>query len=220
MGFLFKPKVVETPSIIGKNIQEAMRIVSKQGLSIKLIEEREDPEIPAGIVISQIPHAQSRIKVHQPISCIVSKKTGKVAPICIGKRLDEIDENCKKLGITFKHYPVSSSQPEGICIAQDPAPSTMLSDPSLILYISAGNHEPYLFPNLVQQPVKDVINFLKSVNAELELIHVHEQPEGHQCKDCIVAKQDPRAGTPVYLDPQKPIHVQIHVVTVEPTTTS
>ena len=102
MSFLFKTHVVQTPSIIGKNIQEAMRIAAKQGLSIKLIDEKDDPEIPSGLVISQIPHANALIKVHQPISCIISKKTTKITPSCVGLHLDQIQENCKKLGITCK----------------------------------------------------------------------------------------------------------------------
>jgi beta-lactam-binding protein with PASTA domain len=75
MSFIYQPKTAKTPSLIGKSVQQALNLAATQGLSLRLIAEKEETDIPAGTIISQNPLPNTHIKAHQAIACIVSKKT-------------------------------------------------------------------------------------------------------------------------------------------------
>lgn len=214
MSTLYRPKIIETPLLIGKTIQEAMRITSQKNLSIKLFDEKEDPELPAGTIISQTPAANCPIKANQSMNVVVSKKTGRKAPCLVGKNLDIIQQEMKSQGLTCTYYEIAGKQPTQLCIAQDPAPGALMSDRAIAVYICKGAQEPYLFPNFGNKHVDVVRNFLANYPVTLEIIHSQEVLEEHNCSTCVVLEQRPRAGSMVVLDPQKPVHVQLRVAPI------
>ena len=209
MSILYQARTTQTPALVGKTIQEALRITAAQGLSMRLVDEQEDPELPAGIVIAQNPLPNTHMKTHQAINCVISKKTDHRAPQLTGKNIEEIQHDMEEKGINLKVHPITSSAPQEMCIAQDPAPNTIMSTKTMTVYISQGNAQQFLFPNLCQKSVEDVQSFLASAPVIVQVSHPFGQPEGHSCSQCIVSDQRPRAGTIVYLDKQKPIHVQL-----------
>src|SRR5690606_10888770 len=72
---IFNTCTVETPHLIGKYIHEVLPALTQYNLNLRLIEQKEDSEIPEGIIISQIPTSGSIIKPHQSIFVITTKKT-------------------------------------------------------------------------------------------------------------------------------------------------
>jgi beta-lactam-binding protein with PASTA domain len=74
MSVVYKTKTLQTPALVGKTVQEALRITANNALSIRLVKEQEDPELPAGTIISQNPLPNTHIKSHQAIQCVISKK--------------------------------------------------------------------------------------------------------------------------------------------------
>ena len=209
MSMLYQSKTTQTPALVGKTIQEALRMAARQGLSIRLINEQEEPELPAGTIISQNPLPNTHTKTHQAIHCVVSKKTEHQAPQLTGKNIEEIKAELESLGISFKIHPIASSAPQDLCIAQDPAPGITMSTKTMTLYISQGNVQQFLFPDLRQKNIDEVQIFLASAPVTIHVSHALEQPEGHSCSQCIVSDQRPRPGTIVHLDKQKPIQVQL-----------
>ena len=211
MSALYQPKIIEAPVLIGKTIQEAMRIAAQKNMSIRLLDEKEDPDLPIGTIISQNRVPNCPIKAHQSIVVVVSKKTDRKTPNFIGKTFDLITQELKKLDLNCKHYEIAGSQPKGICMAQDPAPGIIMTDSTMTIYICKGQTEPPLFPDLRNKSVDSVKNFLAAVPVNLEIIHTQGLPENHICTVCIVVEQRPRAGSLVTLDPLKPIQVQLRV---------
>lgn len=209
MSFIYQSKSIQAPALIGKSIQEALRIAAKQGLSLRLVHEQDDSELPVGTVLSQNPLPNTHIKAHQSIHCIISKKTESLAPQLIGKNLDAIRKNLEERGISYKIYYLSSTSPYDICLAQDPSPGVPMSSKRMILYVSQGNTQQFLFPDFRQKSVDEVQACLAAAPVVLQVSHVVEQPEDHSCSQCIVSDQRPRPGTVVQLDKQKPIHVQL-----------
>ena len=209
MGMLFKSKTTQTPALVGKTIHEALRITANKGLSIRLVHEQEDLELPSGTVISQNPLPNTHIKTHQAIHCIVSKKTDHRAPELIGKNVEDMRAELESQGINLNIHQVASSHPQGLCIAQDPAPGIPMTNRLMTIYVSQGNTQQFIFPDLRQTSVDEIQSFLASVPVVVQISHACEQPEGHSCDQCIVSEQRPRPGIIVYLDKQKPIHVQL-----------
>lgn len=217
MNRLYRAKTTETPALVGKNIQEALRITASKGLSIHLTDEQEDPEIPAGTVVSQNPLPKTHIKTHQAIHCTVSKKIEHKAPQLVGKKLEDIKNELKDSDITLKVYYITSTAPEELCIAQNPAPNTAIPNKLITIYVCQGNSQSFLFPDLRQKTIAEVQEFLASAPVVIQITHTQEQSEGHSCNQCIVSEQRPRAGSIVRLDKQKPIQVQLIATPVDNT---
>lgn len=215
MSILYQPKTVETPVLIGKTIQEAMRITAPKNLSIRLLDEKEDSELPAGTIISQNPVACCPIKANQSIIVVVSKKTVRKTPNLIGKQLDNITQDLKNTDFQCRYYEVAGTQPSGTCIAQDPSPGAIATDSVVTIYLCNGQTEPYLFPDFRNKSVQTVQNFLTGTPATIDILHTHEQPDDHTCSACIVIEQRPRAGSIITLDPKRPMHVQLRVAPVD-----
>jgi beta-lactam-binding protein with PASTA domain len=209
MSIIYKTKTTQAPALVGKTIQEALRITAQNGLSIILIKEQEDAELPAGTIILQNPQPNTHIKSHQAIQCVISKRTEQYAPQLIGKNINDCTPELDTLRIKYKIHAIANSAPEGMCIAQDPAPTAQMANKTLTLYIANNTLQQYLFPNLRQRSIEDVKNFLASAPVVIQVSHAFEQPEGHTCSECIVSDQRPRPGTIVSLNKATPIQVQL-----------
>ena len=209
MSVLYKTKTTQAPALIGKTVQEALRIAADNALSIRLIKEQEDAELPAGTIIAQNPLPKTHIKSQQAIQCVISKKTERRAPRLLGKKIEDIQGDLDALGITCKVYPMASSTPEGTCLAQDPAPETPMTSKIMLVYVAKSTLQRFIFPDLRQKSVEEVKNFLSSAPVVIQVTHAFEQTEDHQCSDCIVSDQRPRPGSIVSLDKEKLIQVQL-----------
>jgi serine/threonine-protein kinase len=209
MNILYKAKTTQTPALVGKTIQEALRITGQQGLSIKLVREQEDHELPAGTIIIQNPQPHTQIKSHQAIHCIISKKTELRAPLFMGKNINDCTSELDNLGIKYRIHTIASNGPEGLCIAQDPAPGAQLDTKTLTLYRAKSTLQQFIFPDLRQRSVSDVRSFLAMSPIIIQISHAFELPENHTCDTCIVSEQRPRPGAIVSLDKEKPIQVQL-----------
>ncbi len=201
-----------TPSVVGKHIHEAFAILSAHNLNARLLEEKEDPYLPAGTVISQTPQAGQKIKPYQSLFMLLSKKPSLInAPHCLDKTDSDITSLLKKNSIRAKIYRLPSIYPKGLCFAQIPLPQTPIDDAMLTLYISDGNRKPIIWPDFTQLCVTEVTNFLQTHAIEATIIHERPCTSQHTCISCIVTDQRPLAGSLIILDPQKPCVVQLQV---------
>ncbi len=212
MRWWYQPHFQITPSVVGKSLDEAIRLAGEQKLSLQLLADREEPDLPEGTILQQNPLPNAAIKPHQPIYCVISKKKILAAPCCIGKKIDELAGSLSQQGITFKQVSIDSHQPQGTCIAQDPAPGSSLESAQLLLYIAKQPSTSVIVPRFTLLSVPTVKEFLEQSHVTSDIIHEMPQPEGHQCSnDCIITDQRPRAGTIVSFNEQSPLHVQLIV---------
>lgn len=209
MHFILHIPEFPAPAIVGKNIHEAFAILSSHNLNVRLLEEKEDPCLPAGTIISQTPQAGQTIKPYQSLFLLISKKPSPIyAPDCLHKTEDVIQSLLQKNSIRAKIYKVASIYPQGYCFAQIPLPQEPIDDTTLTIYISDGNKKSVLWPDFKQLLVIDVLNFLHTHGIEATVIHEHPIHH-HTCTSCIVTDQRPLAGSIILLDPQKPCTVQL-----------
>ncbi len=202
---------IETPSLVGKNINESFVILSAHNLNPRLLGQNEEPELPEGTILRQTPYPKQKIKSHQSIFLVVSKKPPtKQAPHCVNKSVDEINHLIPKT-IRIDSHQVPSTYPINRCFAQFPAPSEALDNNQLTLYISAGNNKPIIWPDFTHKEIQEVTNFLQKYQIKPHVIHYHPPKPNHVCKTCHIIEQRPLAGSLISLDNTKNISVQLRV---------
>jgi beta-lactam-binding protein with PASTA domain len=212
MRIWYPPIIIETPSLLGKTVQEAMRIVADSNINLRLLEEREVQDLPEGTILQQNPPAKIPIKEYQSIFCVVSKKGERSIPSLIGKSMTEAVQILDSKGIAYKQYSVESNQPEGTCIAQDPAVGMPANQNPMTLYGAKSYPKQVIVPSFLYMTVGMVRQFLESSQVTSEVIHKEPVESTHQCdQQCIISDQRPCAGTIVVLDDKKPLHVQLLV---------
>jgi hypothetical protein len=212
MHWLFHVPEITTPSVVGKHIQEAFAIISSHNLNARLLEEKEDSCLPAGTVIRQTPQAGKKIKPHQSLFILLSKKPSRIlAPYCLNKSEKDIVASLKQHNIRAKIYRLSSIYPQGTCFAQIPLPQEPMDDTLITLYISDGNNKPIIWPNFKDRPISEVVDFLHTHNLEATIIHEYPSSAHHVCTTCKVTDQRPLAGSLLILDPEKPTTIQLQV---------
>lgn len=210
IAFIIGTPTLETPQCIGKNIQQALRILSDCDLNTKLLEEKEDNDIPAGTVIAQRPTYKQKIKPQQTVFLVVSKKSKKITtPFLVGQSIPAITQELKNLGILHKNYPVTSEYPQNTCIAQLPIARQPLHEKKIITYSASTHRQPVIFPDFTQYTVQKSIAFLKEHSITPHLSHTGQSDKIHTCKNCSITDQKPLAGSLVYLD--IPLDVHLHI---------
>lgn len=210
MAFIIGTPTLETPQCIGKNIQEALRILSDCDLNAKLLEEKEDNDIPEGTIIAQRPTFKQKIKPHQTVFLVVSKKSKKIpTPNLVGKTFSEIKEELKKNNILHKNYPVPSEYPHDMCITQLPLAGQELHEKRVITYCALTKQPPCIFPDLTHKVVPEIISFLQKYSIIPNLSH-SKKSENHICTHCTITDQRPMAGSVMYLNKSLDVHLHIN----------
>lgn len=213
MAFLFKPVEFKTPSLVGKSIQEAIKITNKHDLHIKIVAETDDPDLPDGTIISQTPTADTLIKARQSVYMVISQQPALLTtPSFLNKPHQEITSYAENKGITLKTYLLASnSTAADHCIAQYPAPANPLVTKSIITYICSDVLKPVIMPNFKGKSFEEVQEFLQLHNIASSVTHIFPQEEHHTCQNCTIYDQRPLAGSIITLRKDKPLHVQLQL---------
>lgn len=169
---IFQPKSFNTPAIVGKKLQEAISILSKNQLNIKFIMEKEDSDLPHGTILSQKPIPGLKITPNQSVYVTISKKPNRsTCPELFNKNIDNIALILKSKNLKSKSYHIPSNLPTNSCIAQYPLPDFSVKDTCIITYISKTNKKPVIFPNLKNKNLNSVLDFLNNHNIKAEIIY-------------------------------------------------
>jgi beta-lactam-binding protein with PASTA domain len=208
---LYPVKEIDTPSVISKSLHEACTILAHHSLNARLVTVKEDPLLPDGTVISQTPLAGQKIKPNQTVFMVVVMQPAKTtAPDLIQKTVDQIQAELAAKSIRAKMYHISSILPDNTCLAQWPEPGLALENNKMIVYISQKTNKPLLIPDVKNKPVFEVVEFLKTNNILVEVMHNAEySQENHACNTCTILDQRPLAGSIVAHTEQKPLRMQL-----------
>lgn len=203
------PEII-TPNVVGKQIHEILPIITQYNLNLRVIDQKEEKDIPEGIILNQTPIAGTSIKQNQPLFIVTAKKPVAIrAPQCTGIHIEELYSQLQKQGIHPRIYYVSHPYPEKLCFAQSPQPHEIIEKNRLTLYISTGNNKPIIWPDFTHMPLELVINFLDNYNIQPYI--VSDEYMGTTQTEQIVIDQRPFAGTLLTLDENKPLSVQLRV---------
>jgi beta-lactam-binding protein with PASTA domain len=209
-NLFYKTHIIQAPHLVGKTLQKSMAILAQSKMNVRLITQKEDPDLPEGTILSQIPASGQTIKPHQTIFIVASKHPEKLkTPQLRGRFHDEIVGSLKEQKIRHKAFFIETSRPEGLCLAQIPQEGEPLGNDGLTLYFATDNNSYVLFPDLEGISVEDATDFLSGYGITPTIFHIHGTSEKHNCSNCKVKEQKPLSGSFVNL--KKPFLVQLKV---------
>ena len=202
---------IYSPNVIGKNIQNCITIASEKGLAIKQLRQQEDPDLPEGTILDQIPKPQSAMRANQYLLLTVSKKPkGVLAPNFFGQNQKTITSASSKQGINSKIFWLKSIYPINTCFAQYPeAEQELDKSRKVITYFSSGNQTLYIVPDLRDLPFSEVKTSLEKENIKLEVFYSKKENELERTDEIKIIDQKPMPGSIVDLN--KTLFMQLQV---------
>jgi eukaryotic-like serine/threonine-protein kinase len=208
--FLFQKNEVNTPDLIGKNLYLGAKLLAEKGLSLKLLKEQEETDLPEGIILDQIPKAGQKIKSTQNILVTVSKKPAPLlAPEFLGLKQEEVLKKSIKLGIQAKSFWLKSFYPKDVCIAQYPCAGQIVNEKKMTVFLSSGQETLCVVPDFKGHKISQLQDLFKKENVNFEVFHTHSVENNHTCVECKVVDQKPIPGSIV--DLSKKLFVQLQV---------
>jgi serine/threonine-protein kinase len=189
---------VQVPDLRGETVEDARALLSGADLAVEVVEERFDPAVPAGQVVSQTPAPGSSIKTKRKVRVILSRGTEVLqVPDLDGqterRALLEIDRLGLRVGEVARVS--AAGQPLDRIIAQDPVPATdIFRGEAVSLLVSRGPRDPvYVMPDLAGQPLERVKRVLggRGLRVAQTRFQFSSAPDG------TIIRQFPKAGYPV-----------------------
>lgn len=211
MSLSSQTESIQTPKLIGKTSAEALRICAQHSATLRILEEKVDTQLPDGTVIAQDPAPGTAIKRDGAIWCTLSKKIMAVAPALIGLTQEQIKHKIAPCNITCTFVSVTSTHPQGTCIAQSPQAQKTIPDGHLIAYMAQPAHSSVIMPSFEQHFLKDALSFLQDHECIAELFFDTPHDQHHICGACMVIGQHPKAGALIASQNIKNMHVQLAV---------
>lgn len=160
---------VVVPPIQGLSFQEATRRLAELGLSMTVVETREDPTLAVGQIISQDPLANAEIPAGSSVKVVVSGGAGQVVVPDVSKSTSAAAQRLlQNAPYNFKVTTVeepSETIPKGSATRTDPAFGTpMDAGSTIVLYVSNGQ-APVVVPSVEGLLEIDAANAIR--NAKL-----------------------------------------------------
>ena len=169
---------IEVPDVTERTVEEAEDKLEKAGLELVLEDAQNDPDVPPGHIISQLPGAYSLVKKGRRIYALVSK----------GGELHEMIEvsggsvRQARLMLRQRGFEVgnvvetpSYTVPKGVVIAQEPRPGKSVEQGTLVtLVVSAGKKRiGMVMPDLVGKGLEEAQQIVKEMG--LRLVDVEQR---------------------------------------------
>ena len=212
MRFIYYTNEIATPCLIGMQLPDAFSTLSKHNLYPRILQERDDSDLPAGTILTQTPAPQTQIKPQQSVFLVISKPTPLPrAPLCINASKKAILTQTQARNIRAKLYYLPSVYPAEHCFAQYPAANQPVIDNTMLIYLSAGSRKPIVLPNFKQLTIQEAKDHLATQPIIINATHTHSTPP-HNCTVCIILDQRPLAGSIINLDETKPLQLNVQVM--------
>lgn len=210
MRFMYYTPQIATPNLIGMQLPDAFGILSGHNLYPRILQEREDSDLPAGTILSQSPGPQTHIKPQQSVFLTISKPAPLPrAPLCINVPKKTVLTQTQARHIRAKLYALPSIYPIDYVFAQYPGANEIVND-TMIIYLSAGTKKPVILPNFKKLTVQEVKEHIATQPITLQTSHIRPVPP-HDCSSCVILDQLPLPGSIIALDESKPIQMNLQV---------
>jgi len=213
---LIDAQPVPVPNVVGIVEQKAVDKIKEKGLESD-VRRRFDDEVVAGVVISQVPGASTRVAKGETVTIVVSKGIEQVTvPKVSGLALEEALAALDQAGLKADPKYVFSDKVEpGIVISQDPKPDGEVAKGTVVeLKVSKGA-ETVTVPDVLQQDQASAEAELADVDLVANVVVVaSDQPAG------IVVAQFPDPGAEADKGSAVEIDVSEGPQETQPTTTA
>lgn len=192
---------INMPDVAGETEADAREILQAQGIKHIQVNRNAHPSVMQGLVISQDPEPDTKIKVTRTVTLSVSLGPElREVPDVIGYTLNDarIKINKNELNVTDPiQERTSNDYPAGVVIDQDPKPGSKLSKGSgVLLFVSKG-------PQPVSRQVPSLIGLtVDEARAELDKLKLKLDPNAGRATSTNyfagqIVNQSPAKGTEV-----------------------
>ena len=197
LRILVPPERIEVPSVIGQDIVKALLTLSKQNLSLKVIDRRPSSQIPKNIIISQSPSSGIKVCKGREIRVIISEGAEQVGvPLLLGKTLREAKIYLSREGLKLEKvsYVYNGASSEEI-LAQDPPHEVEISrEKGVSVLISLGKREPQFYMlDFRGKKLEEAKALLEEI--PLSVSKIREVPSLE--KEGVIIAQSPAPGSKV-----------------------
>ena len=149
---------VAVPNFRGMTLEQAEERAAEVNLKIKQGQDVISEDIEKGLIVSQDPSADERVKEGSTITVNISKGLGEGSvPNLVGKTEAELSDYLKAAGFRLGEVTKESSdKPEGMVISQDPkAGETADKGTSINVVVSDGSLDNAVVPYLIGKSESD-----------------------------------------------------------------
>lgn len=161
---LVKGEEVEVPDLRGKQVDEAIDLLSQNGLFMKRLTQFH-PTVPEGKVIAQDPPPKTMIKRNKKVKVYVSLGTQRtLIPDLIGKTLRAVGIEMAERGLNIGIISQTAMEGEpGVIIAQEPPHDSEVDrgTPVNLLVSSGSKEDEWVMPDLIGKRAEKVIPWLE-----------------------------------------------------------
>lgn len=204
----FSGRSVEVPELVGLTLVQGATRASVCQLSIRVIAEKEDCDLPAGTIISQKPLAHQTAKTQQVVYVAISKcPEAKKTPSLLGITHEQATQELAKESIKSHLVPIGIPATPNTVIAQYPTAQEPLHEP-VLLYYAQPKPINYIFPDCINRPLPEVLEFL--AKHELKAAVTYQKPQ-QPSRAYRILQQRPLPGTIISFDPAQATVVQLLV---------
>ncbi len=200
--FIFVPywesrdATIQVPGVTGLSVEEASLILSSRDLLVT-VDRAEDPSVPKGVVISQVPVEGYAIERGEVVRLKVSSGASTIeVPPLVGLSLEEarrllVLKGLKMGSVEQQHSP---STPEDEVISTDPASGVLVEKESSVNLVVSLGGEMVSVPRLYGETLEDARLMLRSRGLKAGKVS-YTVSEEHSFD--IIISQSPTAGSEV-----------------------
>ncbi|HVA09364.1 MAG TPA: Stk1 family PASTA domain-containing Ser/Thr kinase [Acidimicrobiales bacterium] len=203
---VFGATQVSVPNVVGSNVSNATALLQANNLSVGRTTTHTSSTQTQGDVISSSPPAGTKVDKNSKVALVVSAGpvvTMVTVPPVKGLQFTQAVQALTSVGLAYKPSYISSPQPVGTVLSQDPAGNTRTKSTTVVKLVVSGTQTSVSVPNLIGDTPAGAGANLSQDNLTL----------GTQTNQCstqtqgTVASQSPPAGAQV--PPQTAVNLVI-----------
>jgi serine/threonine-protein kinase len=148
------PRQVEVPDVVGKNRDDAERVLEGAGLQVS-ITEREDEDKDPGTVLDMSPAAGTQMQKGATVTLTVAKAPPQVkVPDVIDRPYSDAKAALQQAGFRVRRHlePVDTQDRDKVVLDQDPSPDEKRDKGSLVVLTVGRFTPPNLDPTATSTP--------------------------------------------------------------------
>jgi serine/threonine-protein kinase len=139
-----EPVVVSVPALVDESVEDARRMVEREGLVFEVEEERDETQAQPNVVLEQEPAPGEAVTTGTTVRVVVSAPGRELTmPDVVGYPLSIVKDGLESDGLEVAVEDVWHTEQEGQVVSQTPEPeSTVRVGETVTLTVSAGADAP------------------------------------------------------------------------------
>ena len=194
---------VEVPQITGLSPEEARVLLQSSSLTLQVIDSTYSSRVPLGMVVDQVPPAESMVKQGRPVYVVLNAKQRRqvVLPELSDVSYRQAASTIQRLGLRLDSVRYEPSQYRDLVLSverngEPVVAGTRLSEgTALVLVVGKGlGQENVQVPNLLGLSLMDCRSLLLASHLTLGAYEYDEEPTDETAAKFVVYEQTPTGG--------------------------